>query len=34
MPRVPNKKYTVSAPRRKKKVTQHATSPKMHSQQT
>jgi len=36
MPRVPNKKYknyTVSAPRHKKKVMQHATSAKMHGQQ-
>jgi len=34
MPRVPNKKiYTISAPRHQKKVTQHATSTKMHSQQ-
>jgi len=36
MPRVPLKKnknnYTVSAPRHLKKVTQHATSAKMHSQ--
>jgi len=33
MSRVPNKKnYTVSVPHHQKKVTQHATSAKMHSQ--
>ena len=37
MPRVPRKKiknYKVNLPRHQKKVTQHATSAKMHSQLT